>query len=80
MLKVEHGAAAVQLTIEEGFDPAGGIALRLPAEQLDLRTPLLEAAALWPIVAATPKKADAASPTTSSSRCSTPGSPAAVCA
>ena len=80
VLKVEHGGATVQLMIEEGFDPAGGIELRLPAEQLDLRTPLLEAAALWPIVAATPKKADGGSPTRNSSRCSTPGSPAAACA
>ena len=80
MLKVEHGGAAVQLMIEEGFDPAAGIELRLPGEQLDLRTPLLDAAALWPMIAAAPKKADAAFATTSSSRCSTPGSPAAACA
>ena len=80
VLKVEHGGAAVQLMIGDGFDPAGGIALRLPAEQLDLRTPLLEAAALWPIVAAAPKKAGAAPPTPSSSRYSTPGSPAVACA
>ena len=80
VLKVEHGEAAVQIAIGDGFDPAGGIALRLPVEQPDLRTPLLEAAALWPIVAAAPKKAAAACPTTSFSRCSTPGSPAVACA
>ncbi len=80
VLKVEHGGAAVQLMIEEGFDPAVGIELRLPGEQLDLRPPLLEAAALWPMVAAAPKKAYGGSPTTNSSRCSTPGLPAAACA
>ena len=79
VLKVEHGGAAVQLTIADAFDPAGGIELRLPVA-LDLRTPLLEAAALWPMVAAAPKKAAAASPTASFSRCSTPGSPAIACA
>ena len=80
VLKVEHAGAAAQLMIEEGFDPADGIALRFPAVQLDLRTPLLEAAAVWPIVAARSKKADAAFPTPSSSRCSTAGSPAVACA
>ena len=80
VLKVEHGGAAVQLMIGDGFDPAAGIGLRLPGDRLDLRTPLPEAAALWPIVAAAPKKADAASPTPNSSQCSTPGSPAAACA
>ena len=79
VLKVEHGGAAVQLAIGDGFDPADGIELRLPVA-LDLRTPLLEAAALWPMVAAAPKKAAAASPTASFSRCSTPGLPAIVCA
>ena len=79
VVKVEHGGVAVQLMIADGFDPADGIELRLPVA-LDLRTPLLEAAALWPTVAAAPKKAAAASPTASFSRCSTPGSPAKACA
>ena len=79
VVKVEHGGAAVQLMIADGFHPADGIELRLPVA-LDLRTPLLKAAALWPMVAAAPKKAACASPTGSSSRCSTPGLPAIACA
>ena len=83
VLKVEHGRAAVQLLIEDGFDPAAdGIEVRevrRPAA-LDLRTPLLDPAALWPMLAAAPKKAAAGSPTPSCWRCSTPGSPAGASA
>lgn len=82
VVKVEHGGAAVQLLIEEGFDPADGIEVRevrLPVAPA-LRTPLLEAAALWPPIEAAPKKAAGASPTPSCWRCSTAGSPAKACA
>ena len=72
VVKVEHGRAAAQLMIEDGFDPADGIEVRLPVA-LDLRTPLLEAASLWPLAAAETKKAADESPTMSSSRCSTAG-------
>ncbi len=59
VLKVEHGAAAVQLLIEDGFDPAGGIRVATPT---DLRIPerLRRAADLWPAVAVDSKKKAAA--------------------
>ncbi len=50
ILKIEEGKRAVQLRIVNGdaFDPAGGIALRIPAG-LDLRLRLRRAADLWPL-------------------------------
>lgn len=50
ILKIEEGERAVQLRIVDGdaFDPAGGIALRLPVG-LDLRLRLRRAADLWPL-------------------------------
>lgn len=50
IVKVEEGERAVQLRIVDGdtFDPAGGIALRLPVG-LDLRLRLRRAADLWPL-------------------------------
>ena len=64
VLKVEHGAAAVQLCVADGagFDPEGGIRV---ATEPDLRFPerLGRAAGLWPAVAVDSKKADAGFPT-----------------
>ena len=81
VLKVEHGAAAVQLRVADGagFDPEGGIRV---ATDPDLRFPerLRRAAGLWPAVAVDSKKAAAGFPTGSCSRSSTHGSPAAACA
>ena len=68
VLKVEHGGAAVQLIIEEEFDPEAGIELRVPARQLDLHTPLLDAAALSPTVAAAPRKKQTPHPRRRASR------------
>ncbi|MCY4408273.1 MAG: hypothetical protein OXC15_18035 [Rhodospirillaceae bacterium] len=50
ILKAERGEAAVQMRIADGagFDPAGGIALRLPVV-LDLRGHLRRAADLWSV-------------------------------
>ena len=82
ILKAERDEAAVQMRIADGggFDPAGGIALRLPVA-LDLRRRLRRAADLWSVAEPDTEKAAAgASPTASSSRCSTTGSPAAACA
>ena len=61
ILKVEHGEGSVQIRIADGagFDPAGGIDLRLPAA-LDLRVRLRRTAELWPIAGAGIKKEDAA--------------------
>ena len=61
ILKVERGKGAVQIRIEDGagFDPAGGIALRLPMG-LDLQVRLRRAAELWPIAGAGTKKENAA--------------------
>ena len=61
MLRVERGEGSVQIRIADGaaFDPAGGIALRLPMG-LDLQVRLRRAAELWPIARAETKKEDAA--------------------
>ena len=61
IVKVEHGGGSVQIRIADGagFDPAGGIELRLPTA-LDLRVRLHRAAALWPVGAAGTKKEDRA--------------------
>lgn len=61
ILKVERGEGAVQIRVGGGaaFDPAGGIALRLPLG-LDLRMRLRRTAELWPIDGAGTKKEDAA--------------------
>ena len=50
ILKAERGEAAVQMRIADGkaFDPAGGIALRLPVA-LDLGRHLRRAADLWSV-------------------------------
>ena len=50
ILKAERGEAAVQMRIADGkaFDPAGGIALRLPVT-LDLHRHLRRAADLWSV-------------------------------
>ena len=57
IVKVEDGEATVQIRIADGagFDPAGGIDLRLPTV-LDLRMRLHRAAELWPIDGAETKK------------------------
>lgn len=81
VLKVEHGACAVQLRIADGagFDPAGGVLVVTPA---GLRLPVLlrRAADLWPAAAAGPKKAAAAFRTGSFSGPWTRSSPAVACA
>ena len=61
ILKVERGEGSVQIRIADGaaFDPAGGIALRLPMG-LDLQVRLRRTAELWPIAGAETKKEDAA--------------------
>ena len=61
ILKAERGDAAVQLRIADGagFDPGGGIALRLPVA-LDLRRKLRRAADLWSVAGADTEKAAAA--------------------
>ena len=61
ILKVERGEGSVQIRIAEGaaFDPAGGIALRLPMG-LDLQVRLRRTAELWPIAGAETKKEGAA--------------------
>ena len=69
IVKVEVGEGSVQIRIADGagFDPAGGVDLRLPTV-LDLRMRLCRAAELWPIGAAEIKKdagAGFASPTRS---------------
>ena len=68
ILKVERGEGSVQIRIADGaaFDPAGGIALRLPLA-LDLQVRLRRTAELWPTAGAENKKEDAAraSPTKS---------------
>ena len=50
IVKVEDGEGSVQIRIADGagFDPAGGIEIRLPMA-LDLRMRLHRAAELWPI-------------------------------
>lgn len=60
ILKVERGEGSVQIRVEDGagFDPAGGIALRLPMG-LDLQVRLRRTAELWPIAGAETKKEDA---------------------
>ena len=57
IVKVEDGEGSVQIRIADGagFDPAGGVDLRLPT-LLDLRMRLRRAAELWPIAAAETKK------------------------
>ena len=57
VLKVERGEGSVQIRIADGagFDPAGGIALRLPMA-LDLQVRLRRMAELWPIDSAETKK------------------------
>ena len=67
ILKVERGEGSVQIRIADGaaFDPAGGIALRLPMA-LDLQVRLRRMADLWPIaVVETKKDADRGSRTRS---------------
>jgi len=61
ILKVERGEGSVQVRVEDGarFDPAGGIALRLPMG-LDLQVRLRRTAELWPFAGAGIKKEDAA--------------------
>ena len=61
VLRVERGEGAVQIRIADGagFDPSGGIALRLPLA-LDLQVRLRRTAELWPIAGAGTKKEDAA--------------------
>ena len=61
ILKAERGDAAVQMRIAEGagFDPAGGIALRLPLT-LDLRQHLSRVADLWSVAGVDIEKAAAA--------------------
>ena len=61
IVKVERGEGSVQIRIADGagFDPAGGIDLRLPTG-LDLQVRLRRAAELWPIAGAETKKEDAA--------------------
>ncbi len=81
VVKVEHGAAALQLRVADGtgFDPEAGIRV---ATDPDLLFPerMRGAAGLWPAVAVDSKKAAAGFLTGSCSRCSTAGSPAAACA
>ena len=57
IVKVEDGESSVQIRIADGagFDPAGGIEIRLPGV-LDLRMRLHRAAELWPIGGAETKK------------------------
>ena len=57
IVKVEDGEGVVQIRIADGagFDPAGGIDLRLPTV-LDLRVRLRRAAELWPVAGAETKK------------------------
>ena len=57
IVKVEDGEGSVQIRIADGagFDPAGGIDLRLPTV-LDLRVRLRRAAELWPVAGAKTKK------------------------
>ena len=57
IVKVEDGEGSVQIRIADGagFDPAGGIDLRLPTV-LDLRVQLRRAAELWPVAGAETKK------------------------
>ncbi len=61
ILKAERGDAAVQMRIADGqaFDPAGGIALRLPLT-LDLRQHLSRVADLWSVAGVDIEKAAAA--------------------
>ncbi|MDE0381555.1 MAG: hypothetical protein OXI20_20175 [Rhodospirillales bacterium] len=61
ILRVERGEGSVQVRIADGaaFDPAGGIALRLPLA-LDLQVRLCRTAELWPIAGAETKKEGAA--------------------
>ena len=61
IVKVEHGGGSVQIRIADGagFDPSGGIELRLPTA-LDLRVRLRRVAELWPVGGAESKKEDAA--------------------
>ena len=61
ILKVERGEGSVQIRVADGtaFDPAGGIALRLPLG-LNLQVRLRRTAELWPIAGAESKKEDAA--------------------
>ena len=82
IVKVEDGEGSVQIRIADGagFDPAGGIDLRL-STVLDLRMRLCRAAELWPIGGAEIKK-DAARGSRTQSCCwrSTAGSAAGACA
>ncbi len=57
IVKVEDGEATVQIRIADGagFDPAGGIDIRLPTV-LDLRMRLHRAAELWPVGVVETKK------------------------
>ena len=57
VVKVEDGEGSVQIRIADGtgFDPAGGIELRLPTV-LDLRVGLRRTAELWPIGGSETKK------------------------
>ena len=57
IVKVEDGEGSVQIRIADGagFDPAGGIDIRLPTV-LDLRVELRRTAELWPIGGAETKK------------------------
>lgn len=66
VLKVECGAAAVQLRIADGaaFDPEGGVLVVTPGE-LQLPVLMRRAADLWPVAGAVSKEASGASPTTS---------------
>ena len=61
IVKVERGQGSVQIRIADGagFDPAGGIDLRLPTA-LDLQVRLRRTAELWPIAGAGIKKEDEA--------------------
>ena len=61
IVKVEDGAGSAQIRIAggAGFDPAGGIDLRLPMGP-DLRVRLRRVAELWPIGGAESKKEGAA--------------------
>ena len=57
IVKIEGGESSVQIRIADGagFDPAGGIDLRLPTV-LDLRVRLRRATELWPVAGAETKK------------------------
>ena len=70
------GAAQLRVADGAGFDPEAGVQV-WTSSPADLLFParLRQVAGLWPAVAVDSKKADGESPTKSSSRCSTAGSP-----